>query len=62
MDSNRHFVRVKSVDFEGDIYFFNRIRPTLINLSFSMGWPVGEIVITNPVRLLRGVSTKIKSL
>jgi len=48
MDSNRHFVRVKSVDFEGDIYFFNRIRPTLINLSFSMGWPDGRAAIDSP--------------
>jgi len=37
MDSNRHFARVKWVDFEGDIYFSNQIRPILINLSFSMG-------------------------
>ena len=62
MDSNRHFVRVKWVDFEGDIYFSNRIRPIPINLSFSMGWTVGDIVLTNPARSLRGVSTKIKSL
>ena len=62
MDSNRHFVRVKSVDFEGDIYFSNRIRPMLINLWFSMDWPVGEIILTNPVRLPRGVRAKIKSL
>ena len=53
MDSKRYFVRVKWVDFEGDIYFSNRIRPIQINLSFSMGWAVGEIVLTNPTRVLQ---------
>ena len=53
MDSKHYFVRVKRVDFEGDIYFSNRIRLIPINLSFSMGWAVGEIVLTNVVQLLK---------
>jgi len=40
MDSNRHFARVKWVDFEGDIYFSNQWRPIPINWAFFMGWPV----------------------
>jgi len=34
MDSNRHFARVKWVDFEGDISFSNRLRPIPINWFF----------------------------
>jgi len=46
MYSNRHFARVKWFDFEGNIYFANQF-----NLALFMGWPVGEIVLTNAVRI-----------
>ena len=46
MYSNRHFARVKWVDFEGNIYFANQF-----DLVLFMGWPVGEIVLTNAVRV-----------
>jgi len=37
MDSNCHFARGKWVDFEGDIYFSNQLRPIPINWAFFMG-------------------------
>ena len=46
MYSNRHFARVKWVDFEGNIYFANQF-----DLVLFMGWPVGESVLTNAVRV-----------
>jgi len=48
MDSNRHFARVKWVDFEGDIYFSNRIRP--IPMIVELFWMVELRVIARIMR------------